>query len=123
MQYLNSHKYSNCFLHFICKFFGFHLQSDICDKKPIGVISIQNKGNGNYYIGCLCVIPEYQSKGIGTQAFKHIQSFYSDWRKITLITPADKEENIKFYTQKCGFSVASKSMDGNVEVINFHIER
>lgn len=27
MQYLNSHKYSNCFLHFICKFFGFHLQS------------------------------------------------------------------------------------------------
>lgn len=95
----------------------------LCDKKPIGVISIQNKGNGNYYIGCLCVIPEYQSKGIGTQAFKHIQSFYSDWRKITLITPADKEENIKFYTQKCGFSVASKSMDGNVEVINFHIER
>ena len=27
MQYLNSHKYSNHFLHFICKFFGFHLQS------------------------------------------------------------------------------------------------
>lgn len=95
----------------------------LCDKKTIGVISIQNKGNGNYYIGCLCVIPEYQSKGIGTQAFKHIQLVYSDWKKITLITPADKEENIKFYTQKCGFSIASKSMDGNVEVINFHIER
>lgn len=29
MQYLNSHKYSNHFLHFICKFFGFHLQSYI----------------------------------------------------------------------------------------------
>ena len=25
----------------------------LCDKKPIGVISIQNKGNGNYYIGWL----------------------------------------------------------------------
>ncbi|WP_419071171.1 GNAT family N-acetyltransferase [Pseudoruminococcus massiliensis] len=74
-------------------------------------------------MGCLCVIPEYQSKGIGTQAFKHTQSVYSDWRKITLITPADKEENIKFYTQKCGFSVASKSMDGNIEVINLYIER
>ncbi|NLL94114.1 MAG: GNAT family N-acetyltransferase [Clostridiales bacterium] len=28
--------------------------------------------NGEYYIGCLCVIPSYQKKGIGTQAIKYI---------------------------------------------------
>lgn len=38
MQYLNSHKYSNCFLHFICKFFGFHLQSDNAEQKVIDEI-------------------------------------------------------------------------------------
>ena len=95
----------------------------LCDKKPVGAISVQNKGNGNYYIGCLCIIPEYQGRGIGTQAFRYIQSVYSDWKMITLMTPSDKNENIKFYTQKCGFSIGEKSMDGNVEVINFYINR
>lgn len=29
----------------------------ICDNTPVGVISVQNKGYGEYYLGCLCVIP------------------------------------------------------------------
>ena len=41
------------------------------DNQPVGVISVENKGNGNYYLGCLCVIPEYQGKGIGSKAVKH----------------------------------------------------
>ena len=43
MQYLNSHKYSNHFLHFICKFFGFHLQSYNCGsmgKKKADLLSV-----------------------------------------------------------------------------------
>ena len=62
-----------------------------CDDIPIGVISVENRGGGEYYLGCLCVIPQYQGKGIGTQAVKYMLGYYTDWSKITLITPADKE--------------------------------
>ena len=95
----------------------------ICDDTPVGVISVQNKGYGEYYLGCLCVIPEYQGKNIGTQAFKHMLNTHPDWRKITLITPADKSENVRFYTERCGFSIGDITMDGKVEVINFYMER
>lgn len=95
----------------------------ISDNIPVGVISVEEKGDGIYYIGCLCVVPEYQGKGIGTQAFRHILSVYPDWKKFVLITPADKEENIRFYTEKCGFRVGGISMDGNVKVVKFIKER
>lgn len=94
-----------------------------CDNAPVGVISIEEKGEGIYYIGCLCVIPEYQGKGIGTQTFSHLLSVYPDWKKFILITPADKEENIRFYTEKCGFKLDGTSMDGNVKVVKFIKER
>lgn len=94
-----------------------------CDDIPVGVISFENKGNGIYYLGCLCIVPAYQGKGIGTLAFQYMLSVCSDWKKITLVTPSDKCENIKFYTKKCGFHIGNKEMDGNVEVLNFYMER
>jgi ribosomal protein S18 acetylase RimI-like enzyme len=94
-----------------------------CDDIPAGVISVRNMGKGQYYIGCLCVIPKYQNKGIGTQAVKYMLGYYADWRKITLITPADKEQNINFYTKKCGFIIDGTDMDGNVKVVHFLMER
>lgn len=93
------------------------------DKIPVGVISFENKGDGYYYLGCLCVIPAYQGIGIGTQAFRYMLSICPDWKQVTLITPSDKEQNIKFYTEKCGFGIGSKKMDGNVEVTEFIMER
>lgn len=95
----------------------------ISDNLPVGVISVEDKGEGICYVGCLCVIPDYQGKGIGTQTFGHILSVYPDWKKFVLITPADKEKNIRFYTEKCGFKVDGTSMDGNVKVIKFIKER
>lgn len=94
-----------------------------CDDIPAGVISVENRGGGEYYLGCLCVIPQYQSKGIGTQAVKYMLGYYTDWNKITLVTPADKEENINFYTKKCGFTIDGTEMDGNVKVVHFLMER
>ena len=95
----------------------------MCDDIPVGVIGFDKKENGNYYLNCLCVIPEYQGKGIGTQAFRYMLSIYPDWKRITLVTPADKEQNIKFYTEKCGFNLADRERHGNVEVVNFYRNR
>lgn len=95
----------------------------VCSGKPVGALSVEHKGNGEYYLGCLCVIPQYQGKGIGTEAVKHILYSHSDWKKITLITPADKEENVRFYTEKCGFRAGDTEVDGNVTVVKLYRER
>lgn len=49
--------------------------------------------------------------------------YYKDLNKITLITPADKEENINFYTKKCGFIINGTSLDENVNLVHFLMER
>jgi len=95
----------------------------LCDSKPVGCISCKEMQKGIYEVGCLCVIPEFQGKGIGTKAFEFVKSHYDDWEKFTLITPADKNENIRFYTEKCGFYIASAEMDGNVKVVRFVLKR
>lgn len=95
----------------------------LCDSKPIGCISCKEIEKNIYEIGCLCVIPAYQGKGIGTQTIEFIKSFYKDWYVLTLITPIDKHENVKFYTEKCGFDIVSSEMDGNVEVARFILKR
>lgn len=93
------------------------------DGKAVGCISCKELEEGTYEVGCLCVIPEYQGKGIGTAAMEFARSYYSDWERFTLVTPADKDENVRFYTEKCGFDIQSDEMDGNVRVVRFVLER
>ncbi|MEE3467471.1 MAG: GNAT family N-acetyltransferase [Eubacterium sp.] len=95
----------------------------ICDSESVGCVSCKELEAGVYEVGCLCVIPEFQGRGIGTAAMEFAKSFYSDWKMFTLITPVDKSENVKFYTEKCGFDIRSEEMDGNVKVIRFVLER
>lgn len=93
------------------------------DNIPVGVLSFKDNGDWHYYLGCLCVIPEYQGLGIGTKAFQYMLSVCPDWKEITLVTPADKTQNVKFYTEKCGFNIGENVMDGKVEVVNFYMNR
>ena len=95
----------------------------LSDNNPVGALSFKDNGNGCYYLGCLCVIPEYQGMGIGTKTFQYMLSVCSDWKEITLITPVDKKQNVRFYTEKCGFKIGDTVMDGNVEVVNFYRNR
>ena len=92
-------------------------------NKPVGCVSCKQVEAGIYEVGCLCVVPEYQGKGIGTQAIQFVTSYCKDWDKITLITPIDKQENVKFYTEKCGFNIVSTEMDRNVKVARFVLEK
>ena len=101
----------------ISKYIAYH------DSTPIGVISVKDEGDGVYYIGCLCVIPEFQRKGIGHQLIEFMKTQYSDWKKIELITPIDKEKNVNFYTKKCGFKIDNEEMDSSVKVYHFSMQR
>lgn len=95
----------------------------LCNEKPVGCISCKALQQGIYEIGCLCVIPAFQGKGIGTCAMEFVKSYYTDWSRFTLVTPIDKSENVSFYTKKCGFAIQSSEMDGNVKVARFVLER
>ena len=95
----------------------------IYNGNAVGCISCRKLTKGTYEVGCLCVIPEFQGRGIGTAAMNFAKSYYSDWKKFTLITPIDKTENVRFYTEKCGFAIHSEEMDGNVRVVRFVLER
>ena len=39
------------------------------DSKPVGCVSCQKVEVGIYEVGCLCVIPEYQGKGVNALIF------------------------------------------------------
>lgn len=95
----------------------------VCNGRPVGCISCKVLEKGIYEVGCLCVIPEFQGKGIGTAAMEFVKSYYQDWSRFTLVTPVDKEENVRFYTEKCGFDIRSVEMDGSVKVARFVLER
>lgn len=93
------------------------------DTDSVGVISVIEKEKEMYELNCLCVLPAYQGMGIGTQAFQYMLTVCPNWKQITLVTPADKEQNINFYTKKCGFHLGRKTMDGNVEIVSFYRNR
>ena len=95
----------------------------LCDGKAVGCISCREQAPQVYEIGCLCVIPAWQGKEIGTQAIRFVKEQYKGWKCVTLVTPADNPENIRFYTEKCGFRIVSEEMDGNVRLVRFVLYR
>lgn len=49
--------------------------------------------NRVYEVGCLCVVPEYQGKGIGTQAIRFIKSYYEDWKLTVFLNRLNWNKN------------------------------
>lgn len=90
-------------------------------SNAVGAISVLKKDDGLYYLGALCVIPEYQRQGIGYKLLEFIKEQNKDWKKIELVTPADKEKNVSFYTKKCGFTIDGEEMDESVKLYHFSL--
>ena len=89
----------------------------------VGVISYKQEGPGKYYIGCLGVIKEKQGLGTGTSLMNYFFEEHPDWNEITLVTPKDKEANIRFYQGRFGFDITGEEDDGNVVVLWFRLSR
>ena len=91
--------------------------------KAVGVLSYKKEGPGKYYIGCLAVKKEDQGRGIGTALLRFFLDDHQDWNEITLVTPKEKEANIRFYTGRFGFDFIGEENDGNVVVLWFRLSR
>lgn len=85
------------------------------EEQAVGVLSVREE-DGTVWVGCLCVIPQWQGRGIGTRAMRELDRLFPERKVIELVTPADKAENIRFYTHRCGFKVVGEKMDGPVRV-------
>ncbi|MDS0528494.1 GNAT family N-acetyltransferase [Clostridium sp. SHJSY1] len=90
----------------------------ISNNEVIGNISVKDNHDSTYYLSCLCVIPEYENKGIGQDAIRFIEDKFPNATIWTLETPADKERNHYFY-KKLGYRIVKEYLDGTVKVVLF----
>lgn len=90
----------------------------ICNHQIIGNISVTDNHNSTYHLGCLCVIPDYENKGIGQEALRFIENEFPTATIWNLVTPADKERNHYFY-RKAGYTIAREYMNGSVKLVLF----
>ena len=75
---------------------------------PVGVLSYERRDDGSVYLGCLCIVPEMQGRGLGTRAFEHMLEECPEVHRFELVTPADKAQNIAFISENA--DAASRAM-------------
>lgn len=90
----------------------------ICNNQIVGDIIVKDNHDSTYYIGCICVIPDYENKGIGQESIKFIEGQFPKATVWTLETPADKTRNHYFY-KKMGYSITKEYMDSSVKIVLF----
>lgn len=77
---------------------------------PVGVLSHERRDDGSVYLGCLCIVPEMQGRGLGTRAFAHMLEECPEVHRFEFVTPADKVQNIAFIPENA--DAASRAMGG-----------
>ena len=92
--------------------------SVICNNQIVGNINVRDNQDNTYYLGCLCVIPDYENKGIGQEAIRFIESEFPNATVWTLETPEDKKRNHYFY-KKAGYTIVKEYMGGSVKTALF----
>lgn len=96
----------------------------LCDEQPVGCISVRDCGEGHYHLGTLCVVPEFEHRGIGQQALKYVEAAFPDAVLWDLVTPVSKTRNHRFYMQS-GFEITGETEDNNIKLFIFqkHIKQ
>ena len=75
----------------------------VCDEQTIGAVIVWILPRGHNVLGTVFVDPEFQSQGIGTQIWCHVEARYPGTRSWRLETPDLATRNHYFYEAKCGF--------------------
>lgn len=74
----------------------YHVYKIMVDGLIVGAISVENEADKHYYLGALCVIPDYANQGIGQEAMCFLDQKFPDAVHWVLETPADKTQNHYF---------------------------
>lgn len=91
----------------------------LSDDKIVGGILYRLKGStpfvknlmfGKYYLTRVYILPEFQNKGIATEAILQSEKFLKNLRKLYVDFPADLDKNRKCYT-KCGYKDTGKRLE------------
>ena len=89
------------------------------DEKIVGGILYRIKGStpfvknlrwGKYYLGRVYISPEYQNKGIATEAILQSEKLLKKPKKLYVDFPEDLDKNRKCYT-KCGYRDTGKRLE------------
>lgn len=84
-------------------------------REIVGTIIVSDRGAGHFYLGGLCVVPEFEHRGIGRAAMSFLANAFPSAKRWSLETPVEKTRNIDFYT-RCGFFITSERTDGHVRL-------
>lgn len=87
----------------------------MANQKIVGDMIIKGC-DGRYHLSGLCVIPEYQNKGIGQFAMEYLNTGFPDAVHWSLETPADRTRNHYFY-MKFGFQITREYLKGKVNLV------
>ena len=83
-------------------------------KRIIGGMVIMRRRAREYEVGRIFVEPEYQDRGIGTEAFEYLWKKYSLAKRWSLDTPAWNQRTRHFY-RKLGFVELGLDADGCIQ--------
>ena len=71
---------------------------------------IENLTSGEYYLTRVYILPEFQSKGIATEAILQSEKFLKNPKKLYVDFPEDLDKNRKWYI-KCGYKDTGKRLE------------
>lgn len=73
------------------------------DEIPVGAVRVILHGNNEAKVSALCVLPEYQRRGIAFTAMKAIEKLHGDIDTWHLSTILEEEGNCRLY-EKLGYA-------------------
>lgn len=85
----------------------------VADSQIIGGIIVFNLGSGHFNLGRIYIHPDYQNRGIGTQALQFLETTFQEAKRWSLDTPVWATRNHHFY-EKMGYVRVGASGDEDI---------
>jgi len=91
----------------------------LLDGQVVGGFIVWILESRNNHLGTIFIDPNIQDQGVGTQAWKLIETTYPDTLSWELSTPDWAVKNHYFYEQKCGFEKVREDPEVDREGASF----
>jgi GNAT superfamily N-acetyltransferase len=75
----------------------------LADGAVIGGMIVWILPDGDNILGTIFIDPDFQDRGVGSAAWKFVESTYPQTKSWRLTTPKEAVKNHYFYGTKCGF--------------------